>query len=78
MSETAFETVHRPGLRFGLLVGALGVVYGDIGTSPLYAFRASLVHFTHHGITDREILGILSLMFWSLILIVTVKYVTSW
>ena len=66
---------HRPALRFGLLVAALGVVYGDIGTSPLYAFRASLEHFVHHGITEREILGILSLISWSLILIVTVKYV---
>jgi KUP system potassium uptake protein len=66
---------HRPALSFGTLVAVLGVVYGDIGTSPLYAFKASLEHFANSGITDWEILGILSLMFWSLILIVTVKYV---
>src|SRR5450755_3444016 len=65
----------RAGIRFGLVLGVLGVVYGDIGTSPLYAFRASLEHFTGGGVTEAEVLGILSLMFWSLILIVTVKYV---
>jgi KUP system potassium uptake protein len=59
----------------GVLLAVLGVVYGDIGTSPLYALRASLLHFVPSGITGWEILGILSLIFWSLILIVTVKYV---
>jgi KUP system potassium uptake protein len=63
------------GLRFGLLLGVLGVVYGDIGTSPLYAFRASLAHFAQFGAARWEVLGLLSLIFWSLVLIVTVKYV---
>jgi len=67
---------HRPALGLGTLVAVLGVVYGDIGTSPLYAFKASLEHFTNSGITDWEILGILSLIFWALFLIVTIKYVT--
>ncbi len=58
------------------LIGSLGVVYGDIGTSPLYAMRASLLLFADDGIGKAEILGILSLIFWSLILVVTVKYVT--
>jgi KUP system potassium uptake protein len=62
-------------LRVTVLLGVLGVVYGDIGTSPLYALRASLLHFAPTGINDPEILGILSLIFWSLILIVTIKYV---
>src|SRR5437764_4675547 len=66
---------HRPALKFGLVVAALGVVYGDIGTSPLYAFKASLAHFTDQGITEREVLGVLSLVFWALFLIVTLKYV---
>ncbi len=61
--------------RLPVLLGVLGVVYGDIGTSPLYALRASLLHFSPTGINDFEILGILSLIFWSLVLIVTVKYV---
>src|SRR5829696_5868577 len=57
------------------LLGVLGVVYGDIGTSPLYALKASLSHFVGDGIARAEVLGILSLLFWSLILVVTVKYV---
>jgi KUP system potassium uptake protein len=66
---------HRPALRLGVLLGVLGVVYGDIGTSPLYAFKASLEHFKDGGITEFAVLGILSLIFWSLVLIVTCKYV---
>ncbi len=61
-------------LRPAAILGVLGVVYGDIGTSPLYAFKAALAHFS--GVAhEQEVLGILSLIFWSLILIVTVKYV---
>ena len=69
--------VHRRGgLRPAAVLGVLGIVYGDIGTSPLYAFKASLTHFTDNGsFGSFEVLGILSLIFWSLILIVTVKYV---
>jgi KUP system potassium uptake protein len=58
-----------------MLLAVLGVVYGDIGTSPLYAFKASLQFFSATPITTVEVLGILSLFFWSLVLIVTVKYV---
>ena len=57
------------------MLAVLGVVYGDIGTSPLYAFKASMSFIGGHGIVVGEVLGIMSLMFWSLILIVTVKYV---
>src|SRR5256885_12496251 len=58
--------------RLSLL--ALGVVYGDIGTSPLYALREAF--HSQHGIpvTPGNVLGVLSLIFWSLLLIVTVKY----
>ena len=62
-------------LRLGVLLGVLGVVYGDIGTSPLYAFKATLEHFKHDGLDTKDVLGILSLIFWSLVLVVTVKYV---
>jgi KUP system potassium uptake protein len=65
----------HPKLRLSALLGVLGIVYGDIGTSPLYAFKASLDHFKDGGITAFEVLGILSLIVWSLVLIVTVKYV---
>jgi KUP system potassium uptake protein len=58
-----------------LLLGVLGVVYGDIGTSPLYALRAALGYFVEGGLERWEVLGILSLIIWSLILTVTVKYV---
>jgi len=68
------HVAHRP-LRAAAVLGVLGVVYGDIGTSPLYALKASLTHFSGAGIGQIEILGVLSLIFWSLILIVTVKYV---
>jgi KUP system potassium uptake protein len=56
-----------------LVLAALGVVYGDIGTSPLYAVRQSLSEFG--GATEAAVYGILSLIAWSLILVVTLKYV---
>ena len=56
-----------------LTLAALGVVYGDIGTSPLYAVRQSLVNFG--DLSEHAIFGALSLIFWSLVLVVTVKYV---
>jgi KUP system potassium uptake protein len=60
-----------------LVVGSIGVVYGDIGTSPLYALREAVVAARHGGIGDREaVLGVLSLIVWALVLIVTIKYVT--
>ncbi|HEY2927295.1 potassium transporter Kup [Piscinibacter sp.] len=57
-----------------LTLGALGVVYGDIGTSPLYAFREVFAH-GHVPLTPDNILGVLSLMFWTLTVVVSVKYV---
>jgi KUP system potassium uptake protein len=63
----------RLGAQVGLTVGALGVVFGDIGTSPLYTMKECLAHMPD---VDRTagVLGILSLIFWSLILVVSVKY----
>ncbi|MBB3939154.1 KUP system potassium uptake protein [Novosphingobium fluoreni] len=58
-----------------LTVGAIGVVFGDIGTSPLYAFREALGQAASDGLVREEIVGVISLMLWALILIVTVKYV---
>src|SRR5690349_24529440 len=58
-----------------LMLGAIGVVYGDIGTSPLYAMKESFLG-PHPLAVDRlHIFGVLSLIFWSLMLIVTVKYI---
>jgi KUP system potassium uptake protein len=59
-----------------LLLGVLGVVYGDIGTSPLYALSTCLTFFGRAGMTEQTVLGVLSMIFWSLVLTVTVKYVT--
>lgn len=58
-----------------LLIGCIGVVYGDIGTSPLYAFREAAHRVSQEGILESEIFGILSLIIWALIIIVTLKYV---
>ena len=65
----------RRKLRAAAVLGVLGVVYGDIGTSPLYALKASLTHFTTPGVSRAEVLGVLSLIAWALVLTVTVKYV---
>jgi KUP system potassium uptake protein len=71
-------TKHGPHerLRLPALIGVLGVVYGDIGTSPLYALQASLGYFTKSGLKYDDIFGVLSLIFWALIVTVTLKYVT--
>lgn len=59
-----------------LILAALGVVFGDIGTSPLYAFKLIFVNDLHPiPLNDANILGVLSLFFWSLFMVVTVKYV---
>jgi len=60
--------------RAGLMVGALGVVFGDIGTSPIYAFRESMKASGSAGNPD-VVFGVLSLVFWAVILVVAVKYV---
>ena len=57
------------------MLGAIGVVYGDIGTSPLYAMKESFVGAHPLAVDPLHIFGVLSLIFWSLMLIVTVKYV---
>ncbi len=79
MSTTAAEagggtSPERTGLRV-LALGALGVVYGDIGTSPLYALRSCFRGPTGVEASHENVLGVLSLIFWALILIVSVKYI---
>jgi KUP system potassium uptake protein len=59
-----------------LMLGSIGVVYGDIGTSPLYAFREAVIAATGSGSVNRgAVLGVLSLILWALIVVVTLKYV---
>jgi KUP system potassium uptake protein len=60
---------------FGLALGSVGVVYGDIGTSPLYAFREALKPIADGGIMREEVIGLISLIIWTLTIIVTLKYV---
>jgi KUP system potassium uptake protein len=62
-------------LKLGATIGAVGVVFGDIGTSPLYALQQSLVATGRPAGDPTAVLGILSLMFWSLLIVVTLKYV---
>src|SRR6478735_6402145 len=64
-----------PGL-LTLALGSVGVVYGDIGTSPLYAFREAAMAASHDQVVSRAVvLGVLSLIVWALIIVVTLKYV---
>lgn len=67
----------RSGARklIALTLGSVGIVYGDIGTSPLYAFREALKPISHDGLVRGEVISLTSLMIWSLTIIVTVKYV---
>ncbi len=58
-----------------LTLGTTGVVYGDIGTSPLYAIRESLDRVAADGVTRHEVIGVVSLLVWALVIVVTCKYV---
>ena len=70
------EPDHAPASFWALTLGSVGIVYGDIGTSPLYAFREAATAAAASGPVTREIvLGVLSMILWALILVVTVKYV---
>ncbi|MEH3159268.1 MAG: potassium transporter Kup [Sphingomonas taxi] len=65
---------HGDGL-LKLAVGAIGIVFGDIGTSPLYAFRETFAGHHQLALDPLHIMGVLSLMFWSMMIVVTIKYV---
>src|SRR6185312_5585352 len=66
---------HSSQLPAVATLGALGVVYGDIGTSPLYALKEAAKAATHGGpLTNEAVLGVVSLILWALILIISVKY----
>src|SRR6476659_8158585 len=61
---------------FPLVIGAVGVVYGDIGTSPLYTLRTAFTGAYGLTLNADNVLGVLSIIFWALIIVVTLKYVT--
>ena len=75
-SEHAHGNGHGNKGLAGLVVGAIGVVFGDIGTSPLYTLKEAFS--PHYGLVANHdtVLGILSLVFWALMIVVTLKYVT--
>ncbi len=73
-AKTPEVIAGRTGL-IGLVVGSLGVVFGDLGTSPLYALREALLAMRDGGLQRTEVLGVISLMLWTVLLLVTVKYV---
>ncbi len=66
---------HHAGKPWFLALTALGIVYGDIGTSPLYAFQVALAGLGHRAPTAADVFGIVSLTFWALMLMVSLKYV---
>ena len=67
---------HAQGPLYKLVIGAIGIVYGDIGTSPIYAFRETFAGHHELKVDQLHIFGVLSLIFWSMMIIVTLKYVT--
>ncbi|MBS0319537.1 MAG: potassium transporter Kup [Proteobacteria bacterium] len=74
--NVATQDPHAARKMAPLVLGAIGVVYGDIGTSPLYTLRTAFTG--HHGLplTEFNVLGLLSVIFWALVIIVTLKYIT--
>jgi KUP system potassium uptake protein len=74
-AEESHRSPHKTEGFAALALGAIGVVFGDIGTSPLYAMKEALHHSRSGGASDLAVLGVVSLVIWALILIVTVKYV---
>ena len=73
-SEESHRSPHAESF-WALALGSMGVVFGDIGTSPLYAMREALRHTRATVSPELAVLGVVSLVTWALILIVTVKYV---
>lgn len=67
---------HAQGPLYKLAIGAIGIVFGDIGTSPIYAFRETFAGHHELRVDQLHIYGVLSLIFWSMMIIVTLKYVT--
>lgn len=73
-SSNGHNSAHKAGF-FALALGSVGVVFGDIGTSPFYAMRESLHHANKGVALEASVIGIVSLIIWALMLIVSLKYV---
>ena len=75
----ALADAHTDDARAGsasrtVVLGALGVVFGDIGTSPLYALREAATAASHGVLSQATVMGVLSLILWSLIVVISIKY----
>jgi KUP system potassium uptake protein len=69
------DLTHSSGHFWLLTLGSIGVVFGDIGTSPLYALQAALGQFKGSALGPAEVIGVVSLIIWALLIVVTAKYV---
>jgi len=74
--HSAVYSAAAPKRFAALTLGSIGVVFGDIGTSPLYAFKLALAQAARGHVSGADVLGVISLMLWALIVVVTIKYVT--
>ena len=74
--EFAHGHHHAQGPLYKLAIGAIGIVFGDIGTSPIYAFRETFAGHHQLVVDQLHVFGVLSLIFWSMMIIVSLKYVT--
>ena len=73
---SAAATAGARGKLMPLVIGAVGVVYGDIGTSPLYTLRTAFTGSYGLSLTPANVLGVLSVIVWALVIVVTLKYIT--
>jgi KUP system potassium uptake protein len=76
MSALATDALGNRRRMAPLVLGAIGVVYGDIGTSPLYTLRTAFTGPHGLPLTEANVMGVLSVIFWALVVVVTLKYVT--
>ena len=74
-AQTPGVQAAKHGGLWALTLGAIGVVFGDIGTSPLYALREAIAHAQNGVGGDLAVVGVVSLAFWALMVVVTFKYV---
>jgi KUP system potassium uptake protein len=74
--SSAVASQAPPARLLPLAVGAIGVVYGDIGTSPLYTLRTAFTGSYGLSLTPQNVLGVVSVIFWALLIVVTLKYIT--
>src|SRR6202021_2182229 len=69
------DLTHSSGRFWVLTLGSIGVVFGDIGTSPLYALQTALGQFKSAALRPADVVGVVSLIIWALLIVVTAKYV---